>query len=60
MTYLLAGGEELALGAGSARQTASKGRAAVLGSKLGHSSLKLGTEVADETLDGPGESLTKS
>lgn len=34
--------------------------AAVLCRELLHPGLELGSEVADETLDGPGESLTKS
>jgi hypothetical protein len=34
--------------------------AAVLLRKLPHAGLQLGPEVADQTLDGPGESLTES
>lgn len=60
LLQLLTGRHKLALGLRSSGQTASESRTAVLLGKLGHARLQFWAEVADETLDGPGESLSQS
>lgn len=61
LSLLLSRRNQLALSPGIRRPTTTQGvGTTVLGGVLLHSLLKLGAEMSNETLKGPGKSLTKS